>query len=155
MVDLVLYEIGFWISRILSGLAFIVILIVIVRKIFRFEKYITIDHIELINKIILVIIIMTWLRLLVDIFISWYHGYIYEQFAFYNRALGKYWWSYFLVLLMNIVIPLFLFLKKVRRSFFWTFVIALMMNGGMYFERLVILITSMNRDYLPSMWNMY
>jgi len=98
---------------------------------------------------------MTWLRLLVDIFIAWYYGYIYEQFAFYNRALGSYWWSYFLMLLMNIVVPLFLFFKKIRRSFLWTFVIVLMINGGMYFERLVILITSMHRDYLPSTWNMY
>jgi len=155
MTNLILYEVGFWVGKILSVVASIVIFTLIIRRIFRFEKYITSDYIELANKIILILVIITWLRFLIDISIAWYYGYIYEQFAFYNRALGNYWWSYFLMLLMNIVAPLFLFFRKVRRSFLWTFVIAVMVNGGMYFERLVIIITSINRDYLPSMWNMY
>ena len=155
MNEAVILEIGFWVKFFLTNMAFAVILILIVRKILRFEKYITIDHIELVNKIMLGVGVVAWLRWLVQIFMTWYHGYIYEIFAFYNRGLGSYWWVYFLILFISVVAPLFLAFKKVRRSLLWTFVISLMINAVIIMERLTIIMISMNRDYLPSTWKMY
>lgn len=129
-----------------------VVVVLILRKAFHFEKFITIDNIELVNKLMLIASLVVSFSFLNELFVSWYSGYMYEQFAFYNRALGPYWWSYFMMLIANIILPLLFAFRKIRRNVVFTFVISLAINFGMFFERFVIMIISLHRDYLPSSW---
>jgi molybdopterin-containing oxidoreductase family membrane subunit len=92
---------------------------------------------------------------LTELFIAWYSGYIYEQFAFFNRALGPYYWSYFGMMFCNVVSPQVFWFEKMRRSVWVTFFMSIFINIGMWFERFVIIATTLARDYLPSSWSYY
>jgi molybdopterin-containing oxidoreductase family membrane subunit len=107
------------------------------------------------NKVILLTGTIVGVAYLTELFIAWYSGYIYEQFAFYNRALGPYWWSYFGMMTCNLVSPQIFWSKKMRRNIFVTFVMSIFVNIGMWFERFVIIATTLARDYLPSSWSYY
>ncbi|HEX5112942.1 MAG TPA: hypothetical protein VFV79_08850, partial [Saprospiraceae bacterium] len=87
--------------------------------------------------------------------IAWYSGYVYEQFAFFNRALGPYWWSYFGMMTCNVLSPQLFWSQKIRRNVTMTFFMSIFVNIGMWFERFVIIATTLARDYLPSSWSFY
>ena len=78
-----------------------------------------------------------------ELFIAWYSGVEYEQYAFLNRATGPYWWAYFLMMSCNVVSPQVMWFKKIRTSIIWSFVISIVVNVGMWFERFVIIVTSL------------
>ena len=84
-----------------------------------------------------------------------YSGVEYEQYAFLNRATGPYWWAYFLMMSCNVVSPQVMWIKKIRTNIIWSFIISIVVNIGMWFERFVIIVTSLHRDYLPSSWTMF
>ena len=128
---------------------------VITRKVLKLEQYITLSHIESMNKVILVTGTIVGVAYLTELFISWYSGYIYEQFAFYNRVMGPYWWSYVGMMSCNVLSPQIFWWKKLRRNIFVTFVMSIFVNIGMWFERFVIIATTLARDYLPSSWSYY
>jgi molybdopterin-containing oxidoreductase family membrane subunit len=107
------------------------------------------------NKVILVTGTIVGTAYLTELFIAWYSGYVYEQFAFYNRATGVYWWSYFGMMTCNVITPQLFWSKKIRRSIWWTFFLSIVVNIGMWFERFVIIATTLARDYLPSSWSYY
>jgi molybdopterin-containing oxidoreductase family membrane subunit len=86
---------------------------------------------------------------------AWYSGNPYEQFAFINRAFGPYWWSYWIMITCNVVTPQLFWSRKIRRSPVAIFIISIFVNIGMWFERFVIIVTSLHRDFLPSSWAMY
>ena len=130
-------------------------LMVITRKILKLEQYITLEHIESMNKVILLTGTMVGVAYLTELFISWFSGYIYEQYAFYNRVLGPYWWSYVGMMACNVISPQFFWVKKYRRSVVFTFFMSIFVNIGMWFERFVIIATTLARDYLPSSWSYY
>ncbi|MEX0273880.1 MAG: molybdopterin oxidoreductase, partial [Flavobacteriaceae bacterium] len=90
-----------------------------------------------------------------ELFIAWYSGVEYEQYAFLNRATGPYWWAYFLMMTCNVVSPQVMWFKKIRTSIMASFIISIVVNVGMWFERFVIIVTSLHRDYLPSSWSMF
>ncbi|MEO7175290.1 MAG: NrfD/PsrC family molybdoenzyme membrane anchor subunit [Saprospiraceae bacterium] len=142
-------------GAIFSGFAMVQTLMIITRKVLKLEQYITLSHIESMNKVILLTGTMVGVAYLTELFIAWYSGYIYEQFAFYNRALGIYWWSYFAMMTCNVISPQLFWVKKYRRSVVWTFVMSIFVNIGMWFERFVIIATTLARDYLPSSWSYY
>ena len=130
-------------------------LMVITRKVLNLQNYITIGHIESMNKIILVTGTIVGVAYLTELFIAWYSGYVYEQFAFFNRALGPYWWSYFGMMTCNVLSPQLFWSKKIRRNVTMTFFMSIFVNIGMWFERFVIIATTLARDYLPSSWSFY
>ncbi len=142
-------------GAIFSGFAMVQTLMIITRKILKIEEYITLEHIESMNKVIVATGMIVGVAYLTELFISWYSGYIYEQFAFFNRALGPYYWSYFGMMFCNVVSPLFFFSKKLRRNIPFTFFMSILINIGMWFERFVIIATTLARDYLPSSWSFY
>ncbi len=142
-------------GAIFSGFAMVLTLMLVTRKVLKLEDYITIAHIESMNKVILVTGTIVGVAYLTELFIAWYSGYVYEQFAFFNRALGPYWWSYFGMMFCNVITPQFFWFKKIRRSLFWTFLLSIVVNIGMWFERFVIIATTLARDYLPSSWSYY
>ena len=142
-------------GAIFSGFAMVLTLMLVVRKILKLEDYITIGHIESMNKVILVTGTIVGVAYLTELFISWYSGYVYEQFAFFNRAMGPYYWSYFGMMFCNVISPQFFWSKKIRRNLWWTFFLSIVINIGMWFERFVIIATTLARDYIPSSWSYY
>jgi molybdopterin-containing oxidoreductase family membrane subunit len=90
-----------------------------------------------------------------EFFIAWYGANPYEGFAFINRAFGPYWWAYFIMVTCNVVTPQFFWFKAVRQNTWLVFILSLFVNVGMWFERFVIIATSLARDFLPSSWGYY
>ena len=142
-------------GAIFSGFAMVQTLMLITRKVLNLEQYITLEHIESMNKVILLTGTMVGVAYLTELFIAWYSGYIYEQYAFYNRLLGPYWWSYVGMMSCNVLSPQIFWWKKIRRSIYWTFLMSIFVNIGMWFERFVIIATTLARDYIPSSWSYY
>jgi molybdopterin-containing oxidoreductase family membrane subunit len=142
-------------GAIFSGFAMVQTLMVLTRKVLRLEEYITLNHIESMNKVIVLTGTIVGVAYLTELFISWYSGYIYEQFAFYNRVFGIYWWAYFGMMFCNVVSPQLFWSRSIRRSIWWTFFLSIVVNIGMWFERFVIIATTLARDYLPSSWSYY
>jgi molybdopterin-containing oxidoreductase family membrane subunit len=142
-------------GAIFSGFAMVLTLMIVVRKILKLEDYITIGHIESMNKIILLTGTMVGTAYLTELFIAWYSGNVYEQYAFANRAFGPYWWAYAIMMSCNLIFPQTFWIRKLRRNIYWTFAMSIFVNIGMWFERFVIIVTSLHRDYIPSSWAMY
>lgn len=142
-------------GAIFSGFAMVVTLLVIVRKVFRLEDYITMKHLENMNRIILVTGMMVGYAYATEFFIAWYSGNQFEKFIFINRALGPYAWAYWTMVSCNVLAPQLYWFKKFRRSLPVMFVISIVVNIGMWFERFVIIVTSLHRDFLPFNWGYY
>jgi len=142
-------------GAIFSGFAMVVTVLVFVRKIFDLQHIITMDHLEKMNKVILLTGMMVGYAYAMEFFIAWYSGVQVEQFVFINRAIGPYAWAYWIMVSCNVIFPQFFWFKKVRRSIPAMMVIVILVNVGMWFERFVITVTSLNRDFLPSSWAYY
>ena len=142
-------------GAIFSGFAMVQTLLIIVRKVLGLEDYITIYHIDMMNRIILITGSIVGVAYITEFFIAWYSGVEYEQYAFINRATGPYWWAYWSMMTCNVITPQLFWSKSLRENVFATFIISIFVNIGMWFERFVIIVTSLHRDYLPSSWTMY
>ena len=142
-------------GAIFSGFAMVVTLMVISRKVYGIENLITISHLEKMNIIILVTGTMVGFAYITEFFIAWYSGVQYELYAFLNRATGPYAWAYWTMMSCNLLFPQFFWIKKLRRSIPFMFVTSIIVNIGMWFERFVITVVSLHRDYMPSAWDYY
>lgn len=143
-------------GAVFSGFGMVITLLTLVRIGFpKFKDYITIDHMEVMNKIIMTTGLMVGYAYGSEFFIAWYSGNPYEVYAFTNRAFGPYWWSYWIMISCNVVIPQLFWFERFRRSIPVMFVVSIFVNIGMWFERFVITVTSLHRDFLPSNWGMY
>ncbi len=142
-------------GAIFSGFAMVLTLMLVTRKVYHLEDYITIYHIELMNIIIIVTGSIVGIAYLTEFFIAWYSGVEAEQYAFINRSTGPYWWAYALMMTCNVVSPQLFWVKRIRTSVIATFILSLVVNIGMWMERFVIIVTSLHRDYLPSSWVMF
>lgn len=143
-------------GAIFSGFAMVVTLMTLVRIGFKeFKNYVTLDHMEVMNKIIMTTGLLVGYAYASEFFIAWYSGNQYERFVFVNRAFGPYGWSYWTMVICNVVIPQIFWIKSMRRSIPVMFVVSIFVNIGMWFERFVITVTSLHRDFLPSSWGMY
>jgi len=91
----------------------------------------------------------------IEFFIAWYSGNPFERFAFINRAFGPYSWAYWTMVTCNVFIPQLFWFRKIRRNLAITWVISIFVNIGMWFERFVIIATSLHRDFLPSSWGYF
>lgn len=139
-------------GAIFSGFAMVQTLLLVARKVCHLEDYITIQHIELMNIVIMVTGSVVGVAYITELVIAWYSGVEYEQYAFLNRATGPFAWAYWAMMTCNVISPQFMWFKKLRTSILFTFFLALIVNIGMWFERFVIIVTSLHRDYLPSSW---
>lgn len=142
-------------GAIFSGFAMVLTLMIITRKVFSLEDYITIGHIELMNIVIIITGSIVGIAYITEFFIAWYSGVEAEQYAFINRATGPYWWAYWSMMTCNVISPQLFWFKKIRTSIVATFALSIVVNIGMWFERFVIIVTSLHRDYLPSSWAMF
>lgn len=142
-------------GAIFSGFAMVLTLMIITRKVFKLEDYITMGHIELMNIVIIITGSIVGIAYITEFFIAWYSGVEAEQYAFINRATGPYWWAYWSMMTCNVISPQLFWFKKIRTSIVATFLLSLVVNIGMWFERFVIIVTSLHRDFLPSSWAMF
>jgi molybdopterin-containing oxidoreductase family membrane subunit len=145
----------FVIGAIFSGFAMVMTLLIIMRKVVNFEEYITVNHLENMAKVILVTGSIVGLAYGTEFFIAWYSGNPYEGFTFINRATGPFAWAYWIMVTCNVISPQLMWFKKLRRNLWVLFILSIFVNIGMWFERFVIVVTSLHRDYLPSSWAYY
>lgn len=142
-------------GAVFSGFAMVITLLVIARVVFNLKEYITMNHLENMNKIILATGSLVGLAYATEFFIAWYSGVEYEAFIFMQRALGPYAWSYWIMISCNVISPQFFWFKACRRNIPLMFILSIFVNIGMWFERFVIVVTSLAQDFLPSSWNYF
>jgi len=142
-------------GAVFSGFAMVLTLMIITRKAMALEAYITVDHLERMTKIVILTSSMVGLAYMTEFFMGWYSGNLYERFAFVNRATGPYAWAYWIMVTCNVGIPQLFWIRRIRRNIRAIFMISILVNVGMWFERFVIIVTSLHRDFLPSSWTMY
>src|SRR6516162_935444 len=142
-------------GAVFSGFAMVLTLLLITRKVFHLEDYITIYHVELMNIIIIITGSIVGIAYITEFFIAWYGQVPAEQYAFINRATGPYWWAYWSMMTCNVISPQLFWFKKIRTNLVSTFILSIIVNIGMWFERFVIIVTSLHRDYVPSSWSMF
>jgi molybdopterin-containing oxidoreductase family membrane subunit len=142
-------------GAIFGGFAMVVVLAVPARQFFGLKRIITIGHLEHMNKIMIATGLMVGYAYGMEFFIAWYSGSEFEGFAFRNRMFGPYTWAYWTMIACNVLSPQLFWFKKIRTSPLWTLMIGLFINVGMWFERFVIIATSLARDFLPSSWHYY
>jgi len=139
-------------GAVFSGFAMVQNVLIFIRKIFNYEHIITLDTLEKMNKVILFTSMLVGYAYAMEFFIAWYSGVQVEQFTFVNRAFGPYAWAYWIMISCNVLIPQLFWFKKIRRAIPLMFIVGVFVNVGMWFERFVITVTSLSRDYLPSSW---
>lgn len=142
-------------GAIFSGFAAVETALLFLRVYFKMEHIVTMNHLERMNKIIMMTGMMVGYAYAMEFFIAWYGGNPNEQFVFINRALGPYWWAYWTMVTCNVILPQVFWFRQCRTNIPLMFVITIIVNIGMWFERYVIVITSLHRDYLPSSWDYF
>ena len=145
-------------GAIFSGFAMVQSLLIITRKVLHLEDYITIGHIEAMNKVIVLTGSIVGCAYLSELFVAWYSQNPYEWWAFRENRVNifsPYGWAYYGMMFCNVVSPQLFWSRKLRRNVLFTFFMAVLINVGMWFERFVIIVTSIYRDFLPSSWTTY
>jgi Ni/Fe-hydrogenase subunit HybB-like protein len=142
-------------GAIYAGFAMVLTLAIPLRKMFGFEDFITMRHLENMAKVTLVTGLIVFYGYLMEIFFGYYSANQYEQFMIHNRMFGPYAWSYWMLIFCNGVVPQTLWIKSLRTNTVWLFIMSLIVSVGMWLERFVIIVTSLHRDFLPSSWDMY
>ncbi len=142
-------------GAVFSGFAMVQNVLIFIRQAFNLKHIITIKHLERMNQIILVTGSIVGFAYATEWFTAWYSGNQFEMFAFINRALGPYAWGYFIMVSCNVLFPQLFWVKKIRTSIPLMLVIGVLVNVGMWFERFVIIVVSLSRDFLPSSWWLY
>jgi molybdopterin-containing oxidoreductase family membrane subunit len=142
-------------GAIFSGFAMVMTLAIPARQLWGLKNFITMRHLENMCKIILLTGSMVGYAYSMEFFIAWYSGEIYESFTFINRAFGPYSWAYWIMVSCNVITPQIFWFKKARSSIAIMFTASLLVNVGMWFERFVIVVTSLANDFLPSSWGIY
>ena len=145
----------FVIGAVFSGFAMVLTLMIVARKVMHFENYITMKHIQAMCKVVVFTGSIVGTAYITEVFTAWYSGSNYEQFVFLNRASGPFAWAFWIMVSCNVITPQLLWIPKVRNSIGLIFILSLLVNVGMWFERFVIIVTSLHRDFLPSSWSGY
>jgi len=138
-----------------SGFAMVITLAVPIRAFYHLEDMITIRHIDNMAKVMLTTGLIVAYGYSMEVFMAWYSASHWEFFMMWNRMFGPMGWSYWVLIACNIVIPQLMWLRSVRVNVTQMFVLSFVVNTGMWFERFVIVVTSLYRDFLPSSWGTY
>lgn len=142
-------------GAIFSGFGMVLTLLVIMRHGFNLKDYITVKHLENMAKVVTLTGSIVGLAYGTEFFVAWYSGNPFEAFAFINRAFGPYWWAYWIMISCNVISPQLFWFKKIRTNPIALWIISIFVNIGMWFERYVIVVTSLHRDFLPGSWDLY
>ena len=142
-------------GAIFSGFAMVLTVLIPVRRIFGLEAYITDYHFEMMSRFIILTSLIVAYAYGCEYFIAWYSSNEFEQTAFWLRAFGPFWISTWIMISCNVIFPQLLWFKKLRTNVAFLFVLATLINIGMWFERYVIIVTSVAREYVPAAWGLY
>jgi len=146
----------FVVGAIFSGFAMVLTLMIIIRKTFKFQDFVTDGHIDAIGRILTFVSLIMGTAYSTEIFMAWYSGAEGEIYTFFhNRIAGDHTKAFWTMVSCNAIIPQLFWFKKVRRNLTLVFIISIIINIGMWFERYVIIVTSLTKDYLPSNWATY
>ena len=146
----------FVVGAIFSGFGMVMTLMIIIRKYYHLEEYVTDSHLNAIAKILVFISLIMGTAYTTEVFMAWYSGNPYEMFTFFhNRITGEYTFMFWAMVICNAIIPQVMWSKKVRSNITALFIISLIINVGMWYERFNIVVTSLANDYLPSSWTTY
>jgi Ni/Fe-hydrogenase subunit HybB-like protein len=138
-----------------SGLAMVLTLLIPLRKIFHYEKIITMSVLENVAKTIVFTGLIVGYSYAVEHFLAWYSDNTIEKTTVFWRAFGHYRVEFFIMIVCNTIVPLFFFFRKIRTSIPWLFGISILINIGMWYERFVIVVTGVAHDYIPHAWGLY
>lgn len=142
-------------GAIFSGFAMVLTLVLIARWVLNLEDIITLKHIDNMNRILLATGMMVGYAYMMEFFVAMYSGNEYERYVLLNRAFGPYGWAYWTMVFCNVVVPQLFWSRRLRRNVVVTFIASILVNVGMWFERFVIIVTSLHRDFLPASWDYY
>ena len=142
-------------GAIFAGFAMVITLAIPLRAVFDLRDFITLRHVQNMAKVMLATGLIVAYGYVMEFFIAWYGGNMFEQFMVVNRITGPYRWQWYALILCNVTVPQLLWIRRVRSSPVAIWVIAMFVNVGMWLERFVIVVTSLHRDFLPSAWGMY
>jgi molybdopterin-containing oxidoreductase family membrane subunit len=137
------------------GFAMVILLMIPIRKLFGLEGLITMRHFDVMSKVMLASGLIVTYGYFGEIFYAWYSASIYEYFLIVNRTVGPYAWSYWALIIFNVLIPQLLWFKRFRTNLAVLLFVSVAINIGMWFERWVIIVLSLHRDFLPSSWDVY
>jgi molybdopterin-containing oxidoreductase family membrane subunit len=142
-------------GAIYSGFAMVLTLAIPIRAVYGLQDFITMKHLNVMSKVMLATGLIVTYGYSIEAFMAWYSGNHYERFMLLNRMTGPYWWSYWGLILTNVLIPQLLWFERFRTNVFVLWILSIVINVGMWLERFVIIVTSLHRDFLPSSWGMY
>jgi molybdopterin-containing oxidoreductase family membrane subunit len=142
-------------GAIYSGFAMVLTLAIPLRKFYGLEDFITLRHLKNMAEVMLATGMIVAYGYLMEAFMAWYSGSIYERFMMFNRVFGPYGYMFWALILFNVLVPQALWLPRVRANVAALFVIAICVNVGMWLERYVIVVVSLSRDFMPSAWGTY
>jgi Ni/Fe-hydrogenase subunit HybB-like protein len=138
-----------------SGLAMVITILIPLRKMFKVQHIITVRHLEQMAKLIILTGLIVGYAYAVEFFIAAYSNVIWEKEIFLFRPFGTYWWAFWIMVSCNVIVPILFFFKKIRTSIKWLFVLTILINVGMWFERFVIIVTSLAHEFIPYAWGNY
>ncbi|MHC1743661.1 MAG: NrfD/PsrC family molybdoenzyme membrane anchor subunit [Syntrophobacteraceae bacterium] len=138
-----------------SGLAMVLTLMIPLRRMFAYERFITIHILESVAKTIIFTGLIVGFAYGTEFFIAWYSRNVVEMETFHWRATGDYAYGFWIMVTCNVMTPLLFFFKKIRTSLAWLFGISIVINVGMWYERFVIIIGGVAHDFLPHAWGRY
>lgn len=142
-------------GAIYSGFGMVLTLMIPVRALFKLEDFITPRHLENVSKILLTTGMLVGYAYLMEFFVAWYGANPYESYTFIARMFGPYWWAYWSMIACNVIVPQVFWFKRARASVPVLFIASILVNIGMWFERFVIIVTSLTRDFMPSSWDYF
>jgi Ni/Fe-hydrogenase subunit HybB-like protein len=144
-------------GAIFSGFAMVIVLCVPIRHFYHLKDFITIDHLDVMAKLVLATSLLTSYGYLSEQFLSWYAGEHVEHYTYLNRLIG--WGQYatvtWILFTCNTIVPQILWIRRLRRKESVLLIVSLLVLVGMWLERFMIISTSLHRDYLPSSWGMF
>jgi len=143
-------------GAIFGGFAMVLTLMIPARAIYKLQDIITPQHIDKMAKVILLTGSMVGYAYTMEFFVAWYSGNQYEKFAFYNRIFGPYWWYWWVgMLFCNMLSPQLFWFQRFRRNIYVVYFVCMCVNAGMWFERFIIIVGGLHRDFLPSSWGLF
>ena len=142
-------------GAIFSGFAMVINLVLPIRKLYKLESFITSRHLNNMGCVLLATGWMVTYGYIMEAFIAWYSGNVFERYMMYNRAFGPYGWIFWILIALNVLTPQALWWRRVRMNPIWLFAVAAAVNLGMWVERFIIVIVSLHRDFVPAMWSMF
>jgi Ni/Fe-hydrogenase subunit HybB-like protein len=142
-------------GAIFSGFAMVLTLAIPLRKFYGLDDFVTLRHLENMAKVVLATSLIVAYGYFQETLMAWYSGDIFEWYMIKDRAFGHYSFAYWFLLAGNVLIPQTLWFRKARTNVAWLFVMALAVQLGMWTERVVIVVQSLHRDFMPSAWHDY